>query len=149
MVVLVIIGLIASVALPRWINTQDQALFRSLQLGVKVIKKQVDLRYHTTGSWPTTVESNWFAGNMLPRHLENTFDVPPIEVVSQPGKLDPDDKVLKAGVGGAFWYNRAEGIVRVRVAARATALATAVRYNGINERSITDLGNYEESDEGS
>lgn len=143
LIVVVIIGILASILVPRYTDSREEAAKSSLTMSVAVIKSQVDLRFHTTGSWPATIEADWFAGNHLPKNIEDDFDLPEIEVVSVAGKIDPDEKVIDGDAAGAFWYNAANGIVRARVQSRASEGETLVYYNDVNKASATDLGNYE------
>lgn len=144
LIVTVIIGILASILVPRYSDSREEATKSSLMTSLDVIKGQIDLRYHTAGSWPATIDAEWFVGGKLPQHAENSFGVAEVEVVSAPGKIDPDDKVLSADAAGAFWYNAAEGIIRARVQARATESATLLFYNQVNESSATDVGEYED-----
>lgn len=143
LIVVVIIGILASILVPRYTDSREEAAKSSLTMSVAVIKSQVDLRYHTTGSWPATIEAGWFTGNNLPKNLENDIGLPDVEVVSVAGQVDPDEKVIDGDAAGAFWYNAANGIVRARVQSRASEGETLVYYNDVNKASATDLGNYE------
>ncbi len=144
LIVVVIIGILASILVPRYSDSREEAAKSSLMTGLDVIKGQIDLRYHTTGSWPATIEADWFAGNNLPHNVEDTFGIPEVEVVSIASKSNPDEKVLDGTAAGAFWYNAAEGIIRARVRARESEAATLAFYNEVNETSATDVGNYED-----
>ena len=54
----------------------------------------------------------------------------------------PLQKVLKTGVGGAFWYNSANGAIRARVTDQGSSTATIDAYNLVNDSSESNLGNY-------
>ena len=94
------------------------------------------------GSPPAELDPTWFVEGHLPGNPENVIGVPAVETTSTEGMIHPANKVLKTGVGGAFWYNAAHGIIRARVAERATAAATLDVYNRVNQSSENNLGNY-------
>jgi hypothetical protein len=65
-----------------------------------------------------------------------------VEVSTTSGATHPANKVLKAGVTGAFWYNSTTGAFRVRVGDMGTAQKTLDFYNKIHHSTETTLGNY-------
>ena len=67
---------------------------------------------------------------------------PEVQVYTTSGITHPANKVLKAGVGGAYWYNPLNGSFRARVTDQGSAAATIDFYNRVNFSDETGLGNY-------
>lgn len=144
LIVVVILGILAAIVVPQYSDASQEATGATLRTIIHTVRTRIDYEYHASGSgsYPAAVEAEWFAGQVLPRHPENSFGVPAIEVASDAGKLHPDNKVLKAGVPGAFWYNSSEGAFRARVADQGSSAATLGFYNYVNQSNEADLGNY-------
>lgn len=108
------------------------------------MRTQIDYQHHLdpNGAFPAAIDPAWFAKNALPSHPGNSFGVPDVETVNTAGTLHPANKVLKAGVGGAFWYNAANGMIRARVTDMGSSASTLSAYNLINHSNETALGNY-------
>ncbi|MEZ6085349.1 MAG: type II secretion system protein [Phycisphaerae bacterium] len=144
LIVVVILGILAAVVVPQFSNASRQSVRSTLQTTLDVIENRIELAKQKSakGEYPASIDDNWFASGAAPMHPENSFGVASIEVESAAGKSHPDNKVLKSGVGGAFWYNPAEGIIRARVADQGSSTATQVFYNEVNGSSEAALGNY-------
>jgi prepilin-type N-terminal cleavage/methylation domain-containing protein len=140
LIVVIIIGILASIVVPQFSDAGQEARLNTTAEIVRALQRKVSEQYVRTGMWPATIEVSWFEGNQLPEHPENSFEVPAIEVYSGTDDLHPDDKVLKAGVAGAFWYNRDNGIVRARVADQGSTSATTDAYNRVNQCNESDVG---------
>ncbi|GJM19182.1 MAG: hypothetical protein DHS20C14_13950 [Phycisphaeraceae bacterium] len=137
MVVVIVIGIIAAAVIPRYGTSVREARAAAIVQQLKVIDGVA-----ATNGTPETLEVTWFRGNSFPPHPENDLGINAIESVSAAGTEHPTNKVLVAGVAGAFWYNSAEGIVRARVADQGSSSATLEHYNAVNASSETALGNY-------
>lgn len=135
-VVIIVIGILAAVVVPRYVNSTQEASAATLTRNIKVIEGELAQRVS-----PPTIDPGWFI-NGLPGHPENQAGEPAVETVNASGTLHPTNKVLKAGVGGAYWYNSAEGVVRARVADQGSSSATLAHYNAVNGSSEAALGNY-------
>lgn len=144
LIVVIILGILAAIVVPQFSNASQQSVRSTLQSTLDVLDNRVELarQKSTTGEYPATIDSAWFASGIGPRHPENVFGVAGIEIESAVGKSHPANKVLKAGIGGAFWYNPAEGIVRARVADQGSSAATQSFYNEVNDSNEASLGNY-------
>lgn len=142
LIVVIIIGILAAAVVPQFTDAaQDARLSTTAEL-VRAIQRKLSEQRVRAGAWPATIEASWFEGMQLPEHPENDMGEPTIHVLSAAGTSHPTNKVLKAGVGGAFWYNPAEGVIRARVADQGTSAATLDAYNAVNQCNENDLGNY-------
>ena len=144
LIVVVILGILAAIVVPQFSDAAQDSTAAALMNTLDTVKSCIDWHYHAdgTGSYPDEIAPEWFASNMLPRHPENSFGVVSIQVDDTPDRLHPASKVLKTGVGGAFWYNPTEGIIRSRVADQGSAISTLSFYNRVNRSNETGLGNY-------
>ena len=140
----VILGILAAIVVPQFSSASQDANRATLKTTLDVIQDRIDYHRHRspTSEYPATVDSAWFASGVGPTHPENSFGIASIQVDNTAGRVHPVNKVLKAGVGGAFWYNSTEGVVRARVADQGTSASTIKFYNEVNESSETALGNY-------
>ncbi len=142
LIVVIIIGILAAAVVPQFADAADDGRLNTAAIVVRSMQRKVSEQRVETGSWPATIDASMFEGNQLPEHPQNSMDEPEVEVESSATATHPTNKVLKAGVGGAFWYNPAKGIVRARVADMGTQAATLDAYNNVNSSGEADLGNY-------
>ncbi|MCP4249757.1 MAG: prepilin-type N-terminal cleavage/methylation domain-containing protein [bacterium] len=142
LIVVVVLGILAAIVVPQFSDASTDAMASALQTNVSSIQTQLDIQYHKSGAYPLTVDATLFAGNKLPTHPGNDFGVPSVQVLSSAGLPHPANKVLKGGVGGAYWYNPAGGVLRARVTDMGSAAATLDFYNLVNRSNESDLGNY-------
>lgn len=144
LIVVVVLGILASIVVPQFSDASQEATISTLRSSLHSIRVQIDVQHHNdpAGGFPATIDPAWFAGNALPDHPGNSFGVPAVEVVNDASITHPANKVLKTGVGGGFWYNRANGAIRARVTDQGSSTATIDAYNLINDSSESALGNY-------
>jgi prepilin-type N-terminal cleavage/methylation domain-containing protein len=142
LIVVVILGILGAIVIPQFADASTDAKVSQLMTTVSIVQKQVDLKRIEEGAIPAAIDAEWFARQELPEHPENSFGVAAIETVSTANLRHPANKVLKAGVAGAFWYNATEGIFRARVVDMGSEAATIEMYNKINNASESALGNY-------
>jgi prepilin-type N-terminal cleavage/methylation domain-containing protein len=144
LIVVVVLGILATIVVPQFSGASQDAVGGTLRSIIHTVQTRIDYEHHAAGSgdYPDAIEAEWFAGQVLPRHPENSFGVASIEVVDDAGDMHPNNKVLKSGVPGAFWYNSADGAFRARVADQGSAAATLDFYNYVNQSNESDLGNY-------
>ncbi|HNO78969.1 MAG TPA: type II secretion system protein [Phycisphaerae bacterium] len=144
LIVVIILGILAAIVVPQFSDASHQSVRSTLQTTLDVLEDRIELarQKSPTGEYPSSIDSTWFASGIGPEHPENSFGVANVEVESAAGQSHPTNKVLKAGIGGAFWYNPAEGIVRARVADQGSSAATQAFYNEVNDSNEASLGNY-------
>ncbi|NOX59614.1 MAG: type II secretion system protein [Planctomycetes bacterium] len=144
LIVVIILGILAAVVVPQFSNASQEATGASLKSTLDVIKDRVDYEKHQspTSQYPTVISPTWFASQIGPLHPGNSFGVANVEVDTTAGRMHPVNKVLVAGVAGAYWYNSTEGIIRARVKDQGTSASTLTFYNDVNDSNETTLGNY-------
>lgn len=141
MMVVSVLAILGAIVIPRFTNSRDAAEKSALATTVHGVNTKLTNEYANGGEWPAAIEAAWFIGGE-PRHAQNGYGVPMVQVVTTDGLEHPADKVLKAGVGGAYWYNAEEGIFRARVSDQGSAAATLLMYNEVNNCDASGLGNY-------
>ena len=141
-IVVLILGILAAVVLPHVsYSSVTDAEVATLQSTTRIVKEQLTRNYAQYGGWPAAIDNDWFAGGDLD-HPQNDMGEPEVQVFTASATTHPANKVLKAGVGGAYWYNPLNGSFRARVTDQGSAAATIDFYNRVNSSDETDLGNY-------
>ena len=141
MIVITILGVLAAIVLPMFQTHKAEAATAALQTTLRNVKEEIVLYRATNNAIPPNIDPDWFAKDVLPEHPENTIGVAALELATGPA-AHPTDKVLKAGVSGAFWYNQGNAAFRARVSDQGAESETLTYYNFINDAKETSLGNY-------
>ena len=103
LIVVSILGILAAIVVPKYVNAQDEAVASALAGNVKMIRDQVSLYQAKNGAYPDEIDTTWFAGG-IPEHPENDIGLALIQLNPTPGLYHPVYKVLKSGVIGAYFY---------------------------------------------
>ncbi|GMU22957.1 MAG: hypothetical protein AMXMBFR13_30410 [Phycisphaerae bacterium] len=138
----VVLGILAAIVVPQYTDASQDARRASVAGIVRSVRNKLDEQFARASAWPATIDPAWFASQQVPAHPENQFGVPSVQIESTAGKTHPTDKVLKAGVGGAFWYNPTNGAFRARVADQGSDARTLDAYNFVNQAVESSTGNY-------
>lgn len=137
-IVVVILGVIAAIAIPRYTDMVERARVRAAAAAVRSIQLKVDEVTQIEGGFPSTIEAEWFAGG-LPENPLYSGRARNIQTVNAPGETDPSVKVSD-GSTPVFWYNAATGVVRARVPGQKRAADTAALYAGVNGTAASGQG---------
>lgn len=140
MIVVVILAIMAGVALPYFSDTSFEARVVTAQNVLRTMSTALDvyrIRY-TKPNFPPTVMSSWFVGGVLPVNSFATdgSTAGSIEVVNIAGAVNPSGRTLGNGIAH-YWYNRSNGVLRVRVPSMGTVAATNALYDRVNSVSQT------------
>ena len=122
-------------------GTVTEAEEATIKSTVRAVSDQLAQFRAMNNGWPATVDVNWFVGGDLD-HPQNDISLPDVQIYSATNATHPGNKVLKAGVLGAYWYNPLNGSFRARVTDQGSAAATIDLYNRVNSSNETALGNY-------
>lgn len=148
LIVVVILGILASVVVPRFVES-DQVTRETLMASTVRYVRQM-IQYHKNSGtadlaesgFPEEIEPSWFRGNVLPDH---SWSGMPLVIDVEDG--DPDDdfpasKTCDPNEVGGFtaWYNRSNGAFCVLVPARETDEATLAAFNAANGCQLDGLG---------
>ncbi len=146
-VVVLILGILGTVVAGKIIAEAKDAAEVTMSNNRIAIQDVIDHQYALSGNFPVTIQATWFRGGRLPKHPARPDGVPLFEVVSEPGVEDPDNIVLDENSSGAYWYNRAEGLVRARVPMDDSEEDTEEVYFQVNEDGFIDDDGLEDEGE--
>jgi len=127
-----VVGLLSVIVAKQFQNVRQSAVLSSLETTVRNARQAIATERLKTGTWPVSLEQEWFAGGRLPYHPDNRFGVPPVEIIADVDLPHPRDKVLRPASRGAFWYNASLGVFRARVPWQGDARKTLALYNLVN-----------------
>ena len=136
-----ILGIIAAIAIPIHQNHTQEAEAATIMSHLRSMNQVITDRQAQDGAFPDPLSGDWFIGG-VPEHPQSKGDVSGIEYAAADTATHPASKVIATGVGGTYWYNTDQGIIRARVADQGTADATLDYYNRVNQSNETALGNY-------
>ena len=137
-IVLLIMGILAAIAVPRAFDMTEDAQVATLQRSLYVIQLQIDGYFGDYGVYSETVDPTWFRGNKLPHHPMNDGSIPDLHIFTADDREHPSYKYLDKF--GAYWYNRNVGIVRARVPRMKTTQEALDLYNTVNRSALTTIG---------
>lgn len=134
LIVVIILGILASIALPRIGSQRTEAVSSTLQANVTQVVMVLEHQKQKTadGSYPSAIDPSWFVSGQLPHHPDAMAGVPPIETVHTDGLLHPRATLMEPGAAGAYWYNSATGAFRARVKSLGTTAETQAFYDLVN-----------------
>jgi type II secretory pathway pseudopilin PulG len=139
MIVVLILGILGAVAIGRVTNSFNDAELAALQENRDAIYDAIDL--NSSGAPPPAILGEWFRSGKPPFHPQASGSRDTFQTVNSAGVMHPANKVIDGSIK-PYWYNSANGVVRVRVAVVGSPTETLDFYNVINDSSATDLGNY-------
>ncbi|MEM7625129.1 MAG: prepilin-type N-terminal cleavage/methylation domain-containing protein [Planctomycetota bacterium] len=142
LIVVTVLGVLASIVIPIYQNHRHKSEVAALQGTVNSVTKLIAFQASKTGTTPATIEADWFPDDVLPSHPHNDIALPTVQLYNATYATHPGNKVLKAGVTGAYWYNPLTGDFRARVEQRGTSTETLELYNLVNNSNETSLGNF-------
>ncbi|KAA0215852.1 MAG: prepilin-type N-terminal cleavage/methylation domain-containing protein [Leptolyngbya sp. PLA3] len=138
-VVVVIVGVIAAIAIPRLSGFAAGSKVQAAASSVRAMQERVIEYQGLEGSWPGTIDPNWFMGGRIPPNPYDGTSPRGIQSVNAGADVtEPTIKVTGAGKA-AYWYNRDNGQVRARVANLGTAGANVALYNAVNGTGVSAL----------
>ena len=136
--VVLILGLLAAVAIPRIVVHSQDTEIATVQISLRTIQDVIDQQHASTGEYPLTIKPEWFRGNKLPHHPLNDGSIPDVHIFASDDRTHPAYKI--ADKWGAYWYNRNIGVVRARVPRGESDAETLKFYNQLNGSRLTDIG---------
>lgn len=138
-VVVVIIGVIAAIAVPRMSGFAAGSKVQAAASSARTMQEKVIEYQGLEGVWPSTIDPNWFMGGQIPANPYDARTPRTVQVVNGGASVtEPTIKVVGGGKA-AYWYNRDNGQVRIRVAELGGPAATVALYNAVNGTKVTAL----------
>ncbi len=135
-VVVLIIAILAAVALPTVINKSNEAQIVAASQVVERIRIKLEEYKAINGSWPTTVDSDWFHGDRIVNPFDPTHAIP-LYIDSNPAKFNLQTKYLAPNC--SMWYNPTNGSFAVRVPRQSSDAETLALYNLVNKADCPSL----------
>ena len=138
-VVVVILGVIGAIAVPRMSSFSANAKVHAAQANVNIVRSKVEETIAIAGKPPTAIDATWFAGRKIPKNPFATASDPrQVQQVSGGASVtEPSIKTVEGRI--AYWYNRDNGEFRARVPTRGSSAATLALYNLVNGTQLTSL----------
>jgi len=137
LIVVIVLAILAAAVVPQFSSAADSGRASSAATVVKGLMRLASMKKIEDGTYPTTFQATWFEGGYLPTNPYDPDATTTIQVVNNAALLHPGTKTTHKA--GAFWYNRANGIVRCRITNQGTAAANITLYNQVNSCKITSM----------
>jgi len=137
LIVVIILGILAAAIIPQFSEAADDGRANTAAMVVRGIQRQITVKRAQTGSWPANIDATWFEGGTLPTNPLDPDATSFCNIADDVALLHPGTKTIH--VAGAFWYNKANGIIRARVTAGASTAETIALYNTVNATKVTSL----------
>ena len=139
LIVLIILSILAAIVYPMYSDSTHSSTNAVAITLVQGVVKKIDIYKLKHGSWPSSIQSEWFRGYKLPvnpfvpghtRSINDDLDG------SKINKWHPYGKTTELY---PFWYNPLNGAFRMRVPAQRTDAETLALYNMINKTSVSGM----------
>lgn len=126
-------------------ETEESLLYSGYQ-AVKRIESEIRIRAATSSTsingrgWPETIDPAWF-GEDPPLNPYVTADHPWVEVAAdhESSLQDPAIRQVVSREVAGFWYNPANGVVRIRIGPHIVDQRAIELYNRLNGSSVSSL----------
>ncbi|MEM7624887.1 MAG: prepilin-type N-terminal cleavage/methylation domain-containing protein [Planctomycetota bacterium] len=132
-IVVVVIGLIAAIAVPRFSKASEEASTAAMKANIDEIQKAVDLYQAEHGDYPLTIDPAWFISQEVPPHVFSPDNPVAVEIATEVDLWNPVSiSVNPENDWTGYWYNPNNGVVRSRVTDQGTAARTLLLYQKVN-----------------
>ncbi|MEM9915133.1 MAG: prepilin-type N-terminal cleavage/methylation domain-containing protein [Planctomycetota bacterium] len=140
LIVVVILGILASIVVPQFSSATDQSKAVATASIVRTVQSKVLENYAMDGEYAATLETSWFVEGSLPHNPLAPEQRSPIVIYDSSAAesaTHPADKLVTTS--GAFWYNPNNGTFRALVPAQDTEELTLELYNQANSTRLGSL----------
>jgi len=147
LIVVVILGILAAIVIPRFSDSDDLTRTRVMAAGVRHVRELV--LYHAASrdtalsaqGYPITLDTNWFRNGALPQHTWSGVPIVLDVVNGNPNDIYPGTKTYNPSTAGAAtaWYNNANGAFCVLIPPQANDADTLQSFNDANLSTATSL----------
>ena len=143
LIVVVFISLLTATVVPALAERDEEAKIAAAQNVVRGIARQIERYRAQNDEWPPRVQAEWFRGHKLPINpLVPDHPRTVAEDNDAGGRTNKWHPNGKTTAQWPFWYNPANGSLRIRVPAQATREDTLALYNlvnGTDAQSMSDI----------
>ncbi len=132
LLVISILGILAAVVIPQYFHVQDEGRINAAASMAHMVNVKIAEHQARTGSYPQTIDPEWFTQNRLPENPFAPGGPATLDVEATHGQTHPLTKAAEEDEGINLWYNPKNGSFRVRVPIQASEEATLELYNRVN-----------------
>ena len=138
LLVAVVLAVFAASIVPAFSDSTDDSRAAAAAAAVKAVQRAIDRNYALTGEHPANLDAAWFRAYKLPNSPYMAFpdDGEAANMQDIPDKLYPTFK-SDLRHEHPFWYNRANGLVRIRVHYQGNREDTIDLFNRVNGTQVT------------
>ena len=139
-IVVLMISILAALVVPKISAGSDESRAAATATTVNAVQTKVFEYNAINGSFPATIDKNWFADKSLP---SNPWDLGysgtsvQYDTAASASDTHPAFKFFRNN--GVFWYNPKNGRFRALVPAQTTLEETLVIYNKSNGVTLGDI----------
>ncbi len=138
LIVAIVLAIFAGAVVTNFSESTSDSRAAAAAAAVRAVQGSVD-RYHAlNGHYPADLDRAWFQAYKLPSspYLPPTEDGSVANVQDQADKIYPTWKSDKRHTH-PFWYNRTNGLVRIRVLYQGNEQDTIDLFNRVNGTNVT------------
>ena len=138
LLVAVILAVFAASIVPVFSRSTEDGRAAAAATAVKAVQRAIDRNYALTGEYPANLDVTWFQAYKLPASPYLPFPSNGLAANAQniPDKIYPTHKSDDSH-DHPFWYNRANGLVRIRVHYLGNREDTIALFNRVNCTKVT------------
>lgn len=140
LIVVVILGILASIAVPQFSDATAQSRATATASVVRTVQAKVFENFAIEGEFAILIADDWFVEGALPINPLDTAQNDPVilyDTAATVAITHPADKIISDN--GAFWYNATNGAFRALVPVQSTPQETLDLYNVANSASVATL----------
>lgn len=144
-VVVVILGVIGAIAVPRFSGMIDRSRVQGAAGAVGAARAAVEEYRAIYGGVPSSIEGSLFYGGKVPRNPYVTSGDPTVVQVVAAGADVTEPTIKTVDAKQAFWYNKDNGEFRARVRDQGATGRTLALYNEVNGTEVSAIGETKDS----
>ncbi len=139
LLVAVVLSILVSTVVRGLVGTTQDSRAAAAAASVQAVQRSIDRHHAIHGEYPDNLDSAWFQAFKLPEspYLPPADDGAVSNVQDIESKIYPTWKSDKRH-NNPFWYNKANGYVRSRVAYQGNDEETLALFNRVNGTNATD-----------
>lgn len=131
MVVVVILGILAAIVVPRFVNASEQATTNSAAAITRNVQLKITEYFAQHGEYPATIDGSWFLEGALPANPFDPAGGSTLIVQNIANKVYLQNKT-SASNSQIYWYNRPTGTFHIRIPDQGSDSENLAYYNQVN-----------------
>ena len=118
-IVIVIIGILAAIAVPKFTDTSESAKLATMQASLAAMRAAINMSYAKNAAYPEDITGDMFAEGQVPLNVFNNRRT--VDVMNDPASSGPGPV---GAVYPGWWYNAGNGMVGYYTEACNDAITT-------------------------